>query len=114
MKRVVLLLSMSLAFAASAADVPADAGMAEVQELGRLNGQALACAQSGNMTRIKTAIIQHAPKARRYGEQFEVATNEAYLAQSKADACQDAAVLASEVEAVVIRLRVAVPAALAQ
>ena len=98
------------------ADSSADAGLAEVRDLGLLNGQALACSHTQAAARIKTIMIQHAPKSRRYGEVFEVATNEAFLAQVKKDqaACQDGPALASQAEAVAERLLSAVPATVPQ
>jgi hypothetical protein len=97
----------------AAADSSIDAGLTEVRDLGLLNGQALACSHNQVAARIKTVMIQHAPKSRRYGEVFESATNEAFLAQVRKDpaACQDGPALASETEAVATRLQAAVPAA---
>jgi len=95
-----------------AADSSVDAGLKEVRDLGLLNGQALACSHTQVASRIKKIMIQHAPKSRRYGEVFEVATNEAFLAQVKKDSaiCPDAPALASQAEAVTALLLSAVPA----
>lgn len=111
MKRVVLVLCLLGLALPAAAD--SDAGLPEVRELGLLNGQALACSCTQAAGRIKTIMIQQAPKSRRYGEAFEAATSEAFLAQVKKDpaTCPDEPVLASQAEAVAARLRVAVPAA---
>lgn len=110
-KRISLMLYL-LAFAltAHAADVPTDAGMAEVRGLGRLNGEALACSYSEVASRIKLLIIQRAPIARRYGDAFEVATREAYLVSIKKGqgACPDVAVIGSQVEELGTRLEAAV------
>ncbi len=116
MKRFALALCF-LGFALPvAADSPSDAGLAEVRDLGVLNGQALACAYKPAATRIKAIMIQHAPKTRRYGEAFEAATNEAFLVQVKKDsaACPDEPALASQAEDLAARLQAAVPAAASQ
>lgn len=113
MKRFALLLcSLSLALAVHAANSPADAGLAEVRDLGRLNGQALACAYTETAAQIKAVIIKFAPKSRRYGAVFEEATNEAYLAQSSKDqaTCTDGPTLTQQVEEVSQRLQAAIPA----
>lgn len=110
MKRfAVLLCFLSPSLAAHAAVT--DAGLAEVRDLGRLNGQALACSYNETAAQIKAAIIQHAPKSRRYGAAFEEATNEAFLAQSRKDqtTCTDGPTLSQQVEEVSRRLQAAVP-----
>lgn len=116
MKRFVLMLYF-LGFALPvAADSPADAGLAEVRELGQLNGQSLACSHAQAASRIKRIIIDHAPKSRRYGEAFEAATSESFLAQIKKDpaACPDMPALTSQAEDAAARLMAAVPAAAPQ
>lgn len=114
MKRfVVLLCFMSFALSAQAADSLTDAGLAEVRDLGRLNGLALACGYVATASRIKTAIIQHAPKSRRYGAAFEEATNAAYLNQARQaqTTCIDGPTLTSQVDELSQRLQAAIPPA---
>lgn len=102
-------LSMSCATAQAAEIEPA--GVAEVRELGRINGLALACSQGEAAARIKNILIQHAPKTRRYGEAFEQATQEAFLSQGeKPVACRDGAAYVVEAEVLSLRLQAAVPA----
>ena len=105
-----------LALTAHAADVPADAGLAEVRGLGHLNGEALACSYREAAARIKSLVIKHAPKSRRYGEAFEAATNEAFLGKFKKgqEACSDVGVMSSQVDELATRLQAAVPPELAQ
>jgi hypothetical protein len=115
MKRSTLLFCLlSLALTAHAADSTTDAGLKEVQALGSLNGQALACGYAESASRIKTAIIQHAPKSRRYGAAFEEATNKAFLDQSRKEqsACPDGPSLNGQVDENTQRLQAAVPAPL--
>lgn len=117
MKRFAFLLCfLSLALSARAADAPVDAGLADVRYLGRLNGQALACGYAETVSRIKTVIIQHAPKSRRYGAAFEEATNKAYLDQSRKEqtACPDGPTLNGRVDEATQRLQAAVPAPVAK
>lgn len=116
MKRFALALCLMGLALPVAADSPSDAGLAEVHNLGVLNGQALACSYRPAAARIKAIMIQHAPKTRRYGEAFEAATNEAFLVQVKKDlaACPDEPALASQAEDWAARLQAAVPAAASQ
>jgi len=117
MKRFALLLFfLSPALPAHAAASPTDAGLAEVRDLGRLNGQALACGYADTAARIKTVIIQHAPKSRRYGAAFEAATNEAFLAQSRKEeaTCPDGPTLNGNVDTASQSLLVALPPAAAR
>lgn len=67
---------------------PLDLGVAEVEALGTLNGQALACGDFDGSKSVKDVVIRLVPKTRRYGIVFESATNAAFLAQSKsAETC---------------------------
>lgn len=94
----------------TAATHAADIGLEEVQALGRLNGQALACAQGDNIRRIKTVMIEVAPKSRQYGAAFEQTTHEAFLQRSgEQDACADEPVIALRVEELATRLRTMAP-----
>jgi len=117
MKRSALLLCfLSVALSARAADSLTDAGLTEIQALGRLNGQALACDFAETASRIKTVIIQHAPKSRRYGAAFEEATNKAFLEQTRKDqaTCPDGPTLNGQVDEATQRLQAAVPAPVAK
>lgn len=111
MKRSALLLCfLSLALPAHAADSPADAGLAETRDLGRLNGQALACSHAEAAAHIKAMMIKHVPKTRRYGAAFEEATNEAFLAQTREqDTCQAASILTLQADEAVQRLQAVLP-----
>lgn len=113
MKRVALVLCFFSLSLPAMADSPSDAGLAEVRELGMLNGQALACSHTQAAARIKTIMITQAPKSRRYGEAFEAATSETFLAQIKKDPadCKDEPAISSKAEEVALRLMAAVPAA---
>lgn len=113
MKRSAFLLCfLSLALSAHAADSSTDAGLAEIRALGRINGQALACDYADTASRIKSVMIQHAPKSRRYGAAFEEATNEAFLDQSRKEqtTCPDGPTLTERVDEATQRLQAALPA----
>ncbi|MBU1690327.1 MAG: hypothetical protein KJ958_15840 [Gammaproteobacteria bacterium] len=117
MKRSALLLCcLSLALSAHATDSMTDAGLAETQVLGGLNGQALACGYAETASRIKTVIIQHAPKSRRYGAAFEEATNKSFLDQARMEqtTCPDGPTLNGQVDEATQRLQAAVPAQMVQ
>ena len=113
MKRSALLLCfLSLAPSARAADALTDAGLPEVRALGRINGQALACDYAETVSRIKVAMIQHAPKSRRYGAAFEEATHNAFLEQTRKEqtSCPDGPTFNEQVDGATQRLRAAIPA----
>lgn len=113
MKRFVILLCfLNFALTAHAANSP-DAGLAEVVDLGNLNGQALACGYADSAAQIKDAMVKFAPKSRRYGAAFEEATNEAFLVQSRKErnTCLDGPTLADRVEKAARRLQAALPSA---
>ncbi len=100
MKKMLLLLGMiCLPLASHAAELPADAGLADVQALGRLNGLALSCSMMDVASQIKKVMVQYAPKSGSHGQAFEQATNEAYLARSRGEAdCPDKIQTVSQVE----------------
>lgn len=117
MKRFTLLLCfLGLALSIHAANAASDIGLAEVRDLGRLNGQALACGYMDTATRIKADMIQHAPKARQYGTAFEETTNESFLTQSRQaqTTCPDGPTLNGQVDEATRRLQAALPATTAK
>ena len=89
-----------------------DAGLATIQDLGRVNGQALACSQMAISGQAKKLMIKHSPKTRRYGEVFEEATNAAYLEQGKdQDNCPKPADFSARITEISGRLQAMLPAA---
>lgn len=111
MKRLFPLFCCAILSAAALAADTEPAGVAEVRELGRLNGLALACSQTEAAGRIKNILIQYAPKTRRYGEAFEEATQQSFLAQGVTpQACREGAAYAVEAEVLAMRLQAAIPA----
>ena len=109
--RLIILLSLTLANPAVAEDV--EAGLAAVRQLGTLNGQALACAEKDAAAHAKVLMLAHSPKTQRFGTAYEEATQEGYLAQTKASGtCPDAKALGGRIDEVAQRLKTALPAAL--
>jgi hypothetical protein len=107
---LILVLSLSAALPAFAAD--AEAGLVAVKQLGGVNGQALACADKDAAAHARLLMLTHAPKTQRFGAAYEEATQEAYLAQTRAaGACPDAKTLAGRIDEVAQRLRATLPAA---
>ncbi len=90
--------------------VPAHAatpdGPAAIAELGRLNGQALACRYMDVSGKARNALVALAPKTRELGELFETETNRRYLAP---EPCPQKQRLAAEVDGAVLALRLAYP-----
>ena len=86
------------------------AALAAIGDLGRLNGQALACSQMGSASQAKTLMIRHAPKTRRYGEVFEERTSEAFLAQGgDLTICPSAAEFSRRLDELSLRLQSLLP-----
>lgn len=95
------LVSTLAALPAQADDTPA----AAAQELGRLNGTALACGHREVANRIKYLMIQKSPKTPTFGSAFEAATQEAFVARTRdAAPCPEAPELARQAEAAAERL----------
>ncbi|THF61002.1 hypothetical protein [Pseudothauera rhizosphaerae] len=71
-----------------------------VEELGQLNGLALACRQGALTARVRELLIEVAPKERAIGEHFERATQEAYLEIGRSGGeCPDGRTLAAQIDA---------------
>jgi protein SCO1/2 len=70
-----------------------------VKEVGIVNGIALACGHKDTVARAKSLMIMRVPKTREYGEVFEQASNDSYLAQSvKKGDCPGRGTLAVQLE----------------
>jgi hypothetical protein len=111
MKCIALLTLLALIVGPALAADP-EAGLAAIQELGRVNGQALACSQMAVSSQAKKLMIQHSPKTRRYGEVFEEATNAAYLEQGKEqDRCPKPMDFSARLSELSERLQATLPAA---
>jgi len=95
-----------------AGNAVADSGLDAVKALGHLNGEALACKQMALVDRIRTRIVNEAPKTREVGEAFEAATTERFLAMGADLAiCTDARTLAERIDQATENMRAAfVPA----
>ncbi len=112
MKRIALTAALCLLAGAAFAEADAAAGLAAIQDLGRVNGQALACSEMAASGQAKALMIRHAPKTRRYGELFEEATNAAFLAQGKAqDVCPKPVEFSARLSELAGRLAATLPAA---
>lgn len=107
---LVALIAVPTARAAVAAEPPPVApGLAVIEDLGRINGIALACAQPALVSRSRNAVINGAPKTRAIGEAFENATNAAFLKQGQGLTCPDGPTLAGQLEGAEARLKHAFP-----
>lgn len=107
MKGVYTVLGLCLITASAYASDP---GLEEVQQLGTLNGRALACEQMENVSHIKQVMVSLAPKTRSYGAAFEQHTNEAFLQRSnELHACDDAPLTALQVDSLATRLQALFP-----
>jgi len=104
MRHLTLLAFLSLFVGAAMAD----AGLAAVGELGRLNGQALACDEKAVVSQIKALMIRYSPKTRRYGEIFEEQSSAAFLAQGERE-CPATADFNSRVDEMAQRLPAVLP-----
>lgn len=93
--------------AAAEADSPVITELlAGVDELGRVNGVALACNYPEVVSKARAMMILRAPKTRRFGEAYEQASTAAFNEQGTSGAsCPDAVVLNLKLEMTDLRLR---------
>jgi hypothetical protein len=90
----------------------ADAGLLAVKALGSVNGRALACAETKLAARAKELMLAHAPKTQRFGSAYEEATQEAFLAQTRAaGTCPDATGLTHKLNQLALQLADTLPVA---
>lgn len=87
-----------------------DAGLSAVRDLGRLNGQTLACGQKESAAWVRILMLNHAPKTRAYGEAYEEGTNQSFIAHNRGTPCPAAAELAAKVDEITQRLKKVLPA----
>ncbi len=102
-------LLLSFAMPAWAED-PSETGLAAVRDLGRLNGQTLACGRKDTAAWVRILMLNHAPKTRAYGEAYEEGTQETFAAHSRGMPCPTSAEMAARLEAVTQRLKAVLPA----
>lgn len=111
MSRVLVLLAVLLSISFARAEAPSETeaeARAAVVELGRLNGLALACREPELSVRAKRLMLDHVPKLRDWGELYENATNETFLAP--AGGCPESALLRVRIELVAARIARLLPA----
>lgn len=106
-KLLAVLCGLTLSAIALASD---EAGLSVVRELGRLNGQALACGQKDSAAWMRILMLNHAPKTRVFGEAYEEGTQETFAAHGRGVPCPSSAELAARLEAVTQRLKTVLPA----
>ncbi len=88
-----------------------EAAVAAVTDLGKINGQALACGEKAAVSRAKELMLRHAPKTSRFGEAFEQATQQGFLGQVNGTAaCPAAQALAERLDVSAKRLGELLPA----
>ncbi|MDP2809709.1 MAG: SCO family protein, partial [Rhodocyclaceae bacterium] len=103
-----IFLALVLGAATGAQASSADEAMAVVTELGRINGQALACRQTQVAARTKALMLAHVPKLRHWGEAYEQATSAAFI--TPAGGCPEGATLRVQAEVLASRLAALLPA----
>jgi len=109
MFRLLLPMAMLAAPVAHAQDATAEAeARATVTELGQLNGLALACREPELSGRAKRLMLDHVPKLRDWGELYENATSQAFLAPP--GGCPDSALLRVRIELAAARVARLLPA----
>ncbi len=110
MKRFALLACASLLAPMALAE--AEPGLQAVAALGRANGLALACGHQAAATRIKAAMLRHAPKTRSFGEAYEEGSQQAFTAVTGGrEACPEPPLVALRADAAIEAVRAALPAA---
>lgn len=100
------LLKLSTAFAADPTP-----GLEALKQLGTVNGQALACSEMPAAQRAKALMLAHSPKSETYGNAFQASTQEAFMAQTKAnEPCPTAETLSERLGTLETRLNELLPA----
>jgi len=84
MNRLALFLLGAGWLAVASAATPLETQYAAVRAVGQMNGIALQCRYLDQVRRMKSAVVDHAPKERSFGLAFEESTNEAFLAFGRA------------------------------
>lgn len=103
---LVLLVLAIFVNAAAWADAHESALLSAILDLGRLNGEALACDDQAAAARAKALILAYAPKVRRYGAAYEQGTQDAFSEHVRnGSQCRTAVQLAGEVERAGVMLR---------
>jgi protein SCO1/2 len=87
-----------------------EAGLSAVRDLGRLNGQSLACGQKESAAWVRILMLNHAPKTRTFGEAYEEGTNEAFVAHNRGAPCPAPAELSAKIDEITQRLKKTLPA----
>lgn len=110
LRTTLLLIFAVLSAPTLAAD--AEAGLLAIKALGSANGQALACSEAALASRAKQLMLAHAPKTQRFGAAYEEATQEAFLAQTRAaGTCPDATLLTDRINRLALQLADTLPVA---
>lgn len=105
-KLIAVLCGLTFSAIALASD---EAGLAAVRDLGRLNGQTLACGQKDTAAWVRVLMLNHAPKTRAYGEAYEEGTNEAFVNHNRGTPCLAPAELSARLEDITRRLKQVLP-----
>lgn len=94
--------ALALAIVIAAAPASADPRYEAVEALGALNGVALHCKYLDQVSRMKEAVIDNAPKERSFGLAFDDATNKAFLSMiEQVMACPSKSRFTADVEAAI-------------
>lgn len=110
MKNRALCLLLASFLAAPAAHA-ASTGVAAIEQLGKLNGLALACREQGVATRAKELMLARAPRTAEYGTAYEQATQDGFMAQVKSQAdCPAPDALVQRFESIAKEVREKLPA----
>lgn len=102
----ILALLACLISTAGRADVHESALLSALLDLGRLNGEALACDDHEAAALAKAKMLAYAPKVRRYGAAYEQGTQEGFAARIRKSApCRPEADVLADVDNAAIMLR---------
>lgn len=107
-----LALGLTYAFLTSAHAQPqTDLGLQIIAELGKVNGQALACQELKVASRAKVLMLAHAPKSPRFGSAFDESTRQSYLSQINASVvCPDSVSMSARLDVLEQQLKTSLPA----
>lgn len=104
----VLALVGCLIVAVGRADTHESALLSALLDLGRLNGEALACGAHDAAARAKALVLAYAPKVRRYGAAYEQGTQEAFSTHVReSSTCRPEATVLGDIERAGVMIRLA-------
>ncbi len=110
-QRTAFLMSLNLVYALlHPVYAQTESALQVIIDLGRVNGQALACKEMTIAAQAKSLMLLHAPKTARFGDAFEDSTQQAFVAQLRSEmSCPDEVVMSAQLVSLKLELQASLP-----